>query len=217
MPRLTRYIGSRKSLSASPEPADIFSLQKEAKEKEVQAETQESQTEDNAQVSAADYDPSLDRREDEERRVRAITTKQENHAEDEVMEVEEEVEEEDDVDDMFAVDPVPKKKKTKIRVVVSLSSFSYILSSSSFVQKPAPAYIANISDSAADAEGYYQIILGEQLDGGKYQVFSSLGKGMFSNVVRARVLQGDAGEAGHEVAIKIVRAQETMYAAILDA
>lgn len=67
-------------------------------------------------------------------------------------------------------------------------------------------------DSAADAEGYYTIILAEQLDGGRYQVFSSLGKGMFANVVRARVLQPEPGEtAGKEVAIKIVRCQETMY------
>jgi serine/threonine-protein kinase PRP4 len=54
------------------------------------------------------------------------------------------------------------------------------------------------------------VILGEQLDGGRYQVFSSLGKGMFSNVVRARILSTDVGEVGKEVAIKIVRAQETM-------
>ena len=73
-----------------------------------------------------------------------------------------------------------------------------------------PAVIATL-DSAADAEGYYQIILGEQLDGGRYQVFSSLGKGMFANVVRARVLQNEDGEsATKEVAIKIVRCQESM-------
>ena len=65
-------------------------------------------------------------------------------------------------------------------------------------------------DSAADHEGYYQIILGEQLDGGRYQVFSSLGKGMFANVVKARVLNGEVGEAGTEVAIKIIRSQESM-------
>lgn len=36
---------------------------------------------------------------------------------------------------------------------------------------------------------------------------------MFANVVRARVLQGEVGEAGKEVAIKIVRCQESMYKA----
>jgi serine/threonine-protein kinase PRP4 len=69
--------------------------------------------------------------------------------------------------------------------------------------------ITTTLDSASDPEGYYQVILGEQLDGGRYQVFSSLGKGMFANVVRARVLQ-EAGESGKEVAIKIIRSQESM-------
>jgi serine/threonine-protein kinase PRP4 len=69
-------------------------------------------------------------------------------------------------------------------------------------------------DVAADSEGYYQIILGEQLDGGRYQVFAILGKGMFANVVRARVLQSDEGDVGKEVAIKIIRSQESMWAYI---
>ncbi len=77
-------------------------------------------------------------------------------------------------------------------------------------KQAAPAIITATLDTAADSEGYYQVILGEQLDGGRYQVFSSLGKGMFANVVRARVLQADASEVG-EVAIKIVRCQESMY------
>ena len=80
------------------------------------------------------------------------------------------------------------------------------------MQKPAvPALITTTLDSASDPEGYYSIILGEQLDGGRYQVFASLGKGMFANVVRARVLTGDEGEVGKEVAIKIVRSQESMF------
>jgi hypothetical protein len=66
-------------------------------------------------------------------------------------------------------------------------------------------------DTAADSEGYYQVILGEHLDSGRYQVFSSVGKGMFANVVRARVLQSETGEAGKEVAIKIIRSQESMF------
>ncbi|KAF9559509.1 kinase-like protein [Agrocybe pediades] len=78
----------------------------------------------------------------------------------------------------------------------------------------APALITTATlDTAADPEGYYSVILGEQLDGGRYQVFSSLGKGMFANVVRARILQGEPGEVGKEVAIKIIRCQESMYRA----
>ncbi|KAH8117641.1 kinase-like domain-containing protein [Phellopilus nigrolimitatus] len=147
------------------------------------------------QISAADYDPSLDRREDEEKRVRAVVSKDKGHQDVEIVEIEEE--EEEDVDDMFALDTTEKKTK-KVRKVA----------------KPAaPALITTTLDTAADVEGYYQIILGEQLDGGRYQVFSSLGKGMFANVVRARILQGDANEVGKEVAIKIVRSQESMFKA----
>ena len=42
-------------------------------------------------------------------------------------------------------------------------------------------------------------------------MISSIGKGMFANVVRARVLQNETGEAGKEVAIKIIRSQESMF------
>lgn len=181
--------GKRESLTASPTPA-IFSLAKE--EEEARKESSQDGTHD--QMLAADYDPSLDRREDEQRRVLGV---KEEPAE-AVQVVEEEEEEEEDVDDMFAIATTDKKKVKKIKRVI----------------KPtAPALITTTLDSAADSEGYYQIILGEQLDGGRYQVFSSLGKGMFANVVRARVLQGEVGEAGKEVAIKIVRCQESMYKA----
>ena len=152
------------------------------------------------QVSAADYDPSLDRREDEHRRV----LKDEPMAVDpvsieDVEEIEEVEEEEEDVDDMFAVAMGERPKKVK-KVAK--------------VKPAAPALITATLDTAADPEGYYSVILGEQLDGGRYQVFSSIGKGMFANVVKARVLQPEPGEpANKEVAIKIVRAQESMYRA----
>jgi serine/threonine-protein kinase PRP4 len=52
------------------------------------------------------------------------------------------------------------------------------------------------------------------MDGGRYKVFSSLGKGMFSCVVKARVIEPGGvivdGDEGREVAVKIVRAQESM-------
>lgn len=71
----------------------------------------------NEQVSAADYDPSLDRREDEEKRIRAVVEKDENHQDVEMIEVEEE--EEEDVDDMFALDVTEKKPKKVKKVAVS--------------------------------------------------------------------------------------------------
>ncbi|THH21241.1 hypothetical protein EUX98_g8425 [Antrodiella citrinella] len=180
--------GKRESLSASPTPA-IFSLAKDGEEEEqVKSGTHDDASE---QISAADYDPNLDFREDEQKRARAVVDEPQD------VEIIEE-EEEEEVDDMFAVLTSERKKVKKVKKVQMAT---------------APALITTNLDSAADSEGYYQIILGEQLDGGRYQVFSSLGKGMFANVVRARVLQGEGAEAGKEVAIKIVRCQESMHRA----
>ena len=71
----------------------------------------------NEQISAADYDPSLDRREDEEKRIRAVVEKDESHQDVEMVEVEED--EEEDVDDMFDLDVTEKKPKKVKKVAVS--------------------------------------------------------------------------------------------------
>lgn len=60
-------------------------------------------------------------------------------------------------------------------------------------------------DNWDDPEGYYRIILGELLDG-RYNVQANLGKGVFSAVVRATDLKRD----GETVAIKVIRANDTM-------
>jgi len=181
----------------------MFELAKGGEEEGAQAEAQEQAKRDGAreQISAADYDPSLDRREDEQRRVRG-GAKEVLNQDVEMIEEEEgegdDDDDDDDVDDMFSVSVADKKKTKKVKKVM----------------KPMlPALITTTLDAAADPEGYYQVILGEHLDSGRYQVFSSVGKGMFANVVRARVLQSETGEAGKEVAIKIIRSQESMYKA----
>ncbi|KAK0229157.1 kinase-like domain-containing protein [Armillaria nabsnona] len=191
----------RTSLSPTPTPGNDFELAKDDEAESSQRKTQaENSTLDGAvQVSAGDYDPSLDRREDEQRRVFGPTQTEPEVIEMEVEEEEEEEEEEEDVDDMFAVATAEKKPKNVKKVKKT--------------NPAAPALITTTLDSAADPEGYYSVILAEQLDSGRYQVFSSLGKGMFANVVRARVLQGDGDPVGREVAIKIVRCQESMYKA----
>ena len=112
----------RESRSASPAP-DIFELAKGGEEEGAQAEAQEQAKRDGAreQISAADYDPSLDRREDEQRRVRGA--KEELNHDVEMIEEEEE----EDVDDMFAVSVADKKKKIKKvkKVIVSLLLIVY--------------------------------------------------------------------------------------------
>jgi serine/threonine-protein kinase PRP4 len=59
-------------------------------------------------------------------------------------------------------------------------------------------------DDWDDHEGYYRVILGELLDG-RYHVQTNLGKGMFSSVVRAM-----DSRSQKLVAIKLIRNNETM-------
>ena len=104
----------RESQSESP-ASDMFELAKGGDEEGAQAEAQEQAKRDGAreQISAADYDPSLDRREDEQRRVRG--TKELSNQDVEM------IEEEEDVDDMFAVSVADRKKTKKVKkVMVSL-------------------------------------------------------------------------------------------------
>lgn len=88
---------------------ESFDLTKEDEQSDTAAQPNEGVDE---QISAADYDPSLDRREDEEKRVRAVTAKDNLHLDIGMAaeEVVEEEEEEEDVDDMFALDTTEKKE-----------------------------------------------------------------------------------------------------------
>ena len=200
---LIHPLARKESVSASPEPNE-FTLAKDGDEQA--QDTTQTQNEGGEQVSAADYDPNQDRREDEGKRIHDV----DDHADDVEMIVEEE-DEEEDVDDMFAVAATDKKKVKKIRRVIVCECLVLTVMSLTSLQKPtAPALVTTTLDSAADPEGYYSVILGEQLDGGRYQVFSSLGKGMFANVVRARIINGEPADVGREVAIKIIRCQESM-------
>ncbi|KAG8906242.1 U4/U6 small nuclear ribonucleoprotein prp4 [Tulasnella sp. 403] len=189
---------------ATPEDAttsqDGFALTKETQSEDPTSDVPRSSgpSNDGEQVSAADYDPNQDRKEEEMRLAVHVAKAESGMDIDEVEEVEES-EDDDEVDDMFAA-IARKPEKKKVRRVKRVPS-------------AVPVRAATTVDSAADPEGYYQIILGEALDAGRYQVFSSLGKGMFSAVVRARIVQGEKDEIGKEVAIKIIRSQESMYKA----
>lgn len=102
--------GKRESMSTSPAP-DSFALAKEEEEEaQVNGHAEDGNRE---QISAADYDPSLDRREDEKKMLRGV---QDGHSDD--VEVIEEEEEEEDVDDMFAALTSEKKVKKVKKVVV---------------------------------------------------------------------------------------------------
>lgn len=111
----------------------------------------------------------------------------------------------DDIDDMFALEDTPQRKKKKIRVRKDEVDQTDKL----FGQARVSTKAVGLHDNWDDPEGYYRVILGEKLDQSRYQVFSNLGRGIFASVVRAKDLQ----QHGREVAIKIARRQETMYKA----
>ncbi|CAA3006103.1 serine threonine- kinase prpf4B [Olea europaea subsp. europaea] len=70
---------------------------------------------------------------------------------------------------------------------------------------------SGLNDNWDDAEGYYGYRFGETLDG-RYEITAAHGKGVFSTVVRAKDLKAKPGDP-EEVAIKIIRSNETMYKA----
>ena len=100
------YIDKREAASMSPNPEDFALAKDDEEDARITVQVVQGDAE---QVFAADYDPSQDRREDEQRRVRV--------ANEMPMEVVEEEEEEADIDDMFAV-ATGEKKVTKIKKVV---------------------------------------------------------------------------------------------------
>lgn len=69
----------------------------------------------------------------------------------------------------------------------------------------------SLYDNWDDADGYYGYRFGELLDG-RYEIVAAHGKGVFSTVVRAKDLKAGIGEP-EEVAIKIIRNNETMHKA----
>ncbi|CAN4121871.1 unnamed protein product [Withania somnifera] len=70
---------------------------------------------------------------------------------------------------------------------------------------------SGLHDNWDDPEGYYSYRFGEILDG-RYEIVAAHGKGVFSTVVRAKDLKARPGDP-EEVAIKIIRNNETMYKA----
>lgn len=165
-------------------------------------------TNKDSEMSAADYDPSMDRALDEERAIKLMgqaPRREEEPSKEEESEYEEiEVDDENDVEDMFALDEDKIQKKI-IRVRKGRAEERK-------ANEAAPVAVAGLHDNWDDADGYYKITLGERIgENARYQVFANLGRGMFSSVVKARDLA--EGAEGRELAIKIVRSQETMYKA----
>jgi serine/threonine-protein kinase PRP4 len=136
-----------------------------------------------------------------------------------------EVDDDDDEVDMFAAfadDDAPKKKKLiKVRrrkagAAGGGGTGDIAADVLEVVHNPKASRKATTAvDNVDDTDGYYRVTPGEILDDGRYQVTINLGKGMFSGVVKAKVLKAVDQErrqdvVGREVAIKVIRSQESM-------
>lgn len=168
--------------------------------------------------SAADYDPTMDMREDRQRDGQRHADELSSEAYNETKPTSEQdvllpaeiapaevkapkakddfdMFADDDDDDMFAEDSVADEKPQAV--------------TNGDVAKAVPIPQAKeldigMLDNWDDLEGYYKIILGELLNG-RYHVQANLGKGMFSGVVRAMDIT-----TKKLVAIKLIRNNETM-------
>ena len=130
----------------------------------------------------------------------------------------------DDAPDMFADDMFDDEAEERAAHRIDRTA--------EVAQTGAADMTAGLSDNWDDAEGYYRARMGEVLDG-RYQVMESHGRGVFSTVVKAKDLAQKAGvqpqpplpadvsthptHVGEgeysEVALKVIRANETMYKA----
>lgn len=182
-----------------------------------------------AMISAADYDPTQDMKNDRDKRIKDTEAAQvadgvgepvidATKQEDEWEEVEIEVDDEDEEMDMFAAfddeDQVKKKKKITVRRLKAVNGIDGDRKQE-IVKKSNTAAALQVVDNVDDTDGYYRITPGETMDDGRYQVTITLGKGMFSAVVKAKILKAVDRErrqdvVGKEVAIKIIRSQESM-------
>jgi serine/threonine-protein kinase PRP4 len=109
---------------------------------------------------------------------------------------------EEDQDDMFAETPEDVRNAATAAAATTTATGDAV---------PVAAARRGLVDSYDDAEGYYNFQVGEII-GARYEVFKAHGRGVFSSVLRARDLESNINPPP-EVAIKVIRANETMYKA----
>ncbi|KAL3469825.1 kinase-like domain-containing protein [Aspergillus californicus] len=166
---------------------------------------------DKDEPSAADYDPIIDTKAERERHDQQNGNEEISAASyDETKTTKQDVllpdapppetkkgpydmfgdDDDDDDDDMFAEDTQETAHPTHA-------------SAKSAIPQPRELDIS-MMDNWDDSEGYYNVRLGELING-RYHIHQNLGKGMFSSVVRAM-----DSKTNHLVAIKIIRQNDTM-------
>ncbi|KAJ5648262.1 hypothetical protein N7490_004634 [Penicillium lividum] len=158
--------------------------------------------------SAADYDPTMDMKEERQKHNGSQSVKEDvsSAAYDETQTVKQDVLIPDDPPlqplstkdpyDMFAEDDDDMFAEEKEGQPTHASAMSAI--------PQAKELDISMMDNWDDPEGYYNLRIGELING-RYHVTQTLGKGMFSSVVRAT-----DSTTGALVAIKIIRQNDTM-------
>lgn len=172
-------------------------------------------TADAEEPSAADYDPTMDTQEDrarlDQKHNREVPATAYNEVEVQPKSGEAPIAE------TKVENPPASKKKTKDDFDMFADDDDEDMFAS---ETPANANVAETTENAKasqvkkldssmldvwdDPQGYYKVILNELLDD-RYEVQARLGKGVFSEVVRAKDVQ-----TGHLVAIKIIRNDEIL-------
>ncbi|KAI8973761.1 kinase-like domain-containing protein, partial [Mycotypha africana] len=190
------------------------------------AMTERSEGDEEEQVSAADYDPSMDR----------AKTLHHSMSEKELLKKKDDQEPTgvDSQADMLAADYTEKLDERQAKTSSTkpatataefdmfsdnLDMFSDAATAAGVDQKSLLDNVSNAAAAAAapqnlnlmdnwdDPEGYYSARIGEVLDN-RYQILANLGRGVFSSVVKAK-----DQKTNEEVAIKMIRNNETMYKA----
>ncbi|KAL5995197.1 hypothetical protein ACLOJK_025255 [Asimina triloba] len=117
-------------------------------------------------------------------------------------------------DDIFGESPAGVRKSLLTSLLTLLTLPSALKRISSLIEGKGDGFQierSGLHDNWDDAEGYYSYRFGELFDC-RYEVIAAHGKGVFSTVVRAKDLKAGKGDP-EEVAIKIIRNNETMYKA----
>ncbi|KAI8879395.1 kinase-like protein [Backusella circina FSU 941] len=189
----------------------VINQQTEAKDESNNNSFNDENDSPNNTMSAADYDPSLDRSDLFHSESQNKLLKSKDHQEP----VKEGV---DSQADMLASDYTEKLEQPVTNMTTTIDMFSDNLDmfTTADINPGQSALMSNVvaantnpslTDNWDDPEGYYSTRIGEILDG-RYKVMANLGRGVFSSVVKAK-----DQETNEEVAIKLIRNNETMYKA----
>jgi serine/threonine-protein kinase PRP4 len=168
---------------------------------------------DKDEPSAADYDPTVDMREEKQRHdQRYFGDEVSSSAYDETRTAKQDVLM-PDVPGTAPAPPAPVKEKDTFDMFAE-DDDDMFAEETEETSRPAHAAATavpqpqeldmSMMDNWDDPEGYYNVRLGELING-RYHVQQNLGKGMFSSVVRAM-----DSKTGTLVAIKIIRNNDTM-------